>query len=123
MNVLQCALDAPGIVLLPIRELTPLIVYHKRNAILWKSLDDDGLSEPLVVFRMTVREWAVRSLDFKAGAVGDMPYPRGVPPYLAVKYGNQRLQWARASNWDVLPVVVCDTEAEAIAWKERWCTS
>ena len=123
MNVHQCALDAPGIVLLPIDELTPLIEYDKRDARLWASLDADGMSEPLVVFRMSLTEWFARVTEWEAKDVrcGDMPTPYKVGPIMAIKYGNQRLQWARASNWDVLPVVVCDTEAEAIAWKERWC--
>ena len=92
----------------PVEDLCPLVEYaddYPGLADLYADLDKRGMLHPIVAYRCTAEHYNRRSRCAE---------PAPTFSVLAVKFGNQRLKWARARGLRRVPVVMADCEGSAV---------
>ena len=95
-------------IMIPVENLTPN-VRHVGTMPSYRALCDDidthGLRDPLHAWRMKPLEWVER-LDRTGDGKGIDPVVLVNGTILVVKYGNQRLRYAKERGYTHVPVVI-----------------
>lgn len=98
-------LRAPSV---PIDHLTPMVDYGDAERTVYADLDDRGMRNPILAFRVSEASYrtdhAKRAQRIPGRVVDGEVY--------MVKFGNQRLAWARLRGYTEVAAYVCDSQQD-----------
>lgn len=107
----------PAIQPMPIAALTPMVEWGPDERTIYADLDANGMRNPVLAYRKGYD--AFRAEHTKLHKRGTFVRVDG-DDVLLVKWGNQRIQWAKLRGYTHIATVVCPSQVACLQWLRRY---